>query len=30
VLNGGDRPKVPVRLTRGEGIDGESRPSWGK
>ena len=23
-------PKTPVKLTRGEGIDGESRPSWGR
>ena len=23
-------PKPPVKLTRGEGIDGESRPSWGR
>jgi len=27
---GGGSPKAPVKLTRGEGIDGESRPSWGK
>jgi len=29
-LKGGDRPKPPVKLTKGEGIDGDSRPSWGK
>ena len=23
-------PKAPVKLTRGEGIDGDSRPSWGR
>jgi len=23
-------PKTPVKLTRGEGVDGDSRPSWGK
>ncbi|HEY3217830.1 MAG TPA: LpqB family beta-propeller domain-containing protein [Candidatus Limnocylindria bacterium] len=28
-LTGGS-PKAPLKLTRGEGIDGESRPSWGK
>jgi len=26
----GGASKDPVKLTRGEGIDGESRPSWGK
>ena len=26
----GGAPKEPVKLTKGEGIDGESRPSWGK
>jgi Tol biopolymer transport system component len=26
----GGAAKEPVKLTRGEGIDGESRPSWGK
>ncbi len=26
----GGSPKAPVKLTRGEGIDGESRPSWGR
>lgn len=26
----GGMPKEPVKLTQGEGIDGESRPSWGK
>ncbi|HZP96157.1 MAG TPA: LpqB family beta-propeller domain-containing protein [Candidatus Limnocylindria bacterium] len=32
-LNGaltGGTPKTPVKLTNGEGIDGESRPSWGR
>ena len=28
-LTGGS-PKAAVKLTRGEGIDGESRPAWGK
>ena len=28
-LTGGS-PKAPVKLTRGEGIDGESRPNWAK
>jgi Tol biopolymer transport system component len=28
-LSGG-AAKEPVKLTRGEGIDGESRPSWGR
>lgn len=28
-LSGGS-PKTPLKLTRGEGIDGESRPAWGK
>ena len=28
-LTGGS-PKAPVKLTRGEGIDGESRPNWSK
>ncbi len=28
-LTGGS-PKAPLKLTRGEGIDGESRPAWGK
>lgn len=28
-LDGG-RPKEPVKLTQGEGIEGESRPSWGR
>ena len=28
-LSGG-APKPPVKLTRGEGVDGESRPSWGR
>jgi len=23
-------PRSPVKLTRGEGVDGDSRPSWGK
>ena len=23
-------PKTPVKLTRGEGVDGDSRPAWGK
>ena len=27
---GGGSPKAPVKLTRGEGVDGESRPSWGR
>jgi len=26
----GGAPKAPLKLTRGEGIDGESRPTWGK
>ncbi len=26
----GGTPRAPVKLTRGEGIDGESRPTWGK
>ncbi len=26
----GGTPKPPVKLTRGEGIDGESRPAWGR
>jgi Tol biopolymer transport system component len=26
----GGKPNAPVKLTRGEGIDGESRPAWGK
>lgn len=26
----GGTPKPPVKLTRGEGIDGGSRPSWGR
>ena len=28
-LTGGS-PKAPIKLTRGEGIDGESRPNWSK
>jgi len=28
VLSGG-LPRQPVKLTRGEGLDGESRPAWG-
>ncbi len=28
-LTGGS-PKAPIKLTRGEGIDGETRPSWSK
>ena len=28
-LSGG-KPGAPVKLTRGEGVDGSSRPSWGK
>jgi Tol biopolymer transport system component len=28
-LTGGS-PKAAVKLTRGEGIDGESRPTWAK
>ena len=28
-LSGGS-PKAPLKLTRGEGIDGESRPTWAK
>jgi hypothetical protein len=27
-LTGGS-PRAPIKLTRGEGIDGETRPSWG-
>jgi Tol biopolymer transport system component len=26
----GSSPKAPIKLTRGEGIDGESRPSWSR
>jgi Tol biopolymer transport system component len=26
----GGQAKAPLKLTRGEGVDGESRPSWGK
>lgn len=26
----GGTPKEPVKLTRGEGVDAESRPSWGR
>ncbi len=26
----GGTPKAPVKLTNGEGIDGESRPAWGR
>lgn len=26
----GGRPKEPLKLTRGEGVDAESRPSWGR
>jgi len=28
-LSGG-QAKAPVKLTRGDGVDGETRPSWGK
>jgi Tol biopolymer transport system component len=28
-LTGGS-PRAPLKLTRGEGIDGDSRPSWGR
>ncbi len=30
VLGGGGAPKAPVKLTRGEGIDGQSRLAWGR
>ena len=30
VLDGGGAPKTPVKLTRGEGIDGQSRIAWGR
>jgi Tol biopolymer transport system component len=29
ILSGG-AAKQPVKLTQGEGIDGDSRPSWGR
>ena len=27
---GGGAPKAAVRMTRGEGIDGASRPAWSR
>jgi len=29
-LLAGGSPRAPIKLTRGEGIDGASRPAWGK
>ena len=29
-LLAGGSPRAPIKLTRGEGIDGTSRPAWGK